>query len=54
MSNCYCQDGNAPMIAVPAEGTFLVIDGVVREAAVDAWGYAGPRVHLIVTGDDDE
>lgn len=39
----------ASRVTVPGTGTFLVVDGKVRRAAVDTQGYAGPQMHLIVT-----
>lgn len=35
---CYCQRGDAPMVAVPAEGTWLVRDGKATEAEADLTG----------------
>ena len=50
--------GPGNVVTVPADGTWLVVDGVVRRASVDTQGYAGPQVHIIVTHepweDDDD
>lgn len=46
---CYCTHPVADTVAVPAAGTYLVVDGRVMKSTVDTQGYAGPQVHLVVT-----
>jgi hypothetical protein len=49
--SCYCQRGDAPMVAVPAEGAWLVIDGEATEVERVHYGYG---IYMVGPKEEDD